>query len=115
MPDEERVASRRRQRLAELSIGRSIGGWIHYRHCDCIDDDGTQTSCEEWRHQDGREATEWPGGHCSDPELEALLRARDEANERRRAEVQRGMLLPRLRALVKSILKLWHFLRSARQ
>lgn len=115
MAEKESAASRRRQKISQIIAEQSIGSWSPYAHSDCIDEDGKHCSYEEWRHQDGRKAEQWDSGYCSDPELEALLRTRDEANERHCAEMQREMLIPRLRALAKSILKRWHSLRKARQ
>ena len=71
MLDPRPAQARRRRKLA----GESIGGWIPCADCDGLDSNGAWMSWYEWLHQDGRVATQWPDGSCSDPELEELLSA----------------------------------------
>jgi hypothetical protein len=75
MTKTEDASARRYRKLLE----HSVGGWIPGADIDGIDENGKWTYWHEWRHLDGRQAFVGPGGRCSDPELEELLRAQASA------------------------------------
>ena len=61
-----------------------LGGWRPGALCDGFSSDGQSLHWTTYTHPDGREADVFDGGYCSDPELQALLRA--QAAARRREE-----------------------------
>ena len=63
----------RRERMPEVE---GLGGWFVSKLCDGEDEDGNRISWYEYEHLDGRTATEWHDGTCSDPELRSLLTER---------------------------------------
>lgn len=103
MPDLDPAAARVRQRRAE----QSANGWAYSAHCDGIGGDGLPTYWDEWLHRDGRRAIQWANGSCSDPELEAALRAMSEDRP--------GQIPPWKLTLARAIAKLLHAARRARQ
>ena len=56
--------------MAEVS---NLGGWFPAALCDGWDEAGRSISWHGYENLDGRKATVWAGGACSDPELQALL------------------------------------------
>ena len=61
-----------------------LGGWRPGALCDGYSSDGRSLHWTTYTHPDGREVDVLDGGYCSDPELQALLRA--QAAARRREE-----------------------------
>jgi len=61
-----------------------LGGWSPGAMCDGEDSNGRWLSWTTYTHPDGREVDVLDGGYCSDPELQALLKA--QAATRRREE-----------------------------
>ena len=65
--------------------------------CDGEDEDGRFISWYTYRHVDGREATEYSDGSCSDPDLAAFLAAEEAASrEARKAEMRNKPIIYRV-------------------
>ena len=95
MSNSEACAARRK-RLMEVMEEHRLDGWLLTTHVDGFDSNGEWTYWYEWEHRDGRCATQWPDGCCTDPELEELLRAQSSALPPKR----RRLLLMAVRAVL---------------
>ena len=88
-----------------------LGGWHPTALCDGFRSDGRPLHWETYSHPDGREVDVFGGGHCSDPELQALLKARATARAARGAREEKlrpwhQRAMDRLqRALLRAVLR----------
>jgi hypothetical protein len=67
-------ADDRRERIRVTSAqAAGLGGWFLSVLNDGITESGEACYWYTYEHLDGRQATVFPDGHCTDPELQALL------------------------------------------
>jgi hypothetical protein len=83
-PTERKRRFRAAYAAAVAAEAAELGGWYPTALCDGFNSDGQPLHWETYSHPDGREVDVFGGRYCSDPELQALLKA--QAAARRREE-----------------------------
>lgn len=77
-------AKRAAARARQLQEQESLDGWRCICLGDGIDDNGNYVYFHEYEHSDGRQATWFSDGACSDPDLSAALAFREELRDQLR-------------------------------
>jgi hypothetical protein len=83
-----------------------LDGWFLTTLADGRGSDGRPSHWRVYEHLDGREASVLDDGRCTDPELQALLRARS-AREPQDPVPRRGLVASAVFSLARRLVRSW--------